>query len=122
MLDYLVNNYEKIYNFYEDWDGVEELISKLASHISVKDQITKLNELSIKVGNITNIVVSIKAANTSASSNLQWYRNHSSVINDWLSEIIPVMRDANPAPTVVANNLSIISMTVFSLIAYIMSQ
>lgn len=82
----------------------------------------QLNELSIKVGNITNIVASIKAANTSASSNLQWYQNHSSVINDWLREMIPVVRGENPAPTVVANNLSIISMTVFSLIAYIMSQ
>ncbi|XP_050580172.1 putative aminopeptidase-2 isoform X1 [Bombus affinis] len=121
MLDYLVNNYENIYNFYEDWDGVEELISKLASRISVEDQITKLNELSNKVGNITNIVASIKTANTSASSNLQWYRNHSSVINDWLHEMIHIMQDKNPATTVVANNLSIISMTVFSLIAYIMS-
>ena len=47
---------------------------------------------------------------------------HKSVINDWLREMIRVMQDKNPAPTVVANNLSIISMTVFSLIAYIMSQ
>lgn len=84
-------------------------------------QILQLNELSNKVGNITNIVASIKAANTSASSNLQWYRNHSSVINDWLHEMIHIMQDKNPATTVIANNLSIISMTVFSLIAYIMS-
>lgn len=121
MLDYIVNYYARLHDYYKDWNAVEALISKLASRLSMEEQIRKLNKLSDKEGEITNIAASINNGIISAKENLRWYRNYSITINSCLKKAIRIMEDKNPASTVVANNLSVALMTVFSLIVYIIS-
>ncbi|KAK9298338.1 hypothetical protein QLX08_008336 [Tetragonisca angustula] len=120
MLNYVVNYYDRLYEYYGNWNDVGALISKLASRLSNEQQIAELKKLSTKDG-IANIAASINNSIASAQENLLWYRNYSNTINSYLNETIRNIKDKNPASTVVANNLAVALMTVFSLIVYIIS-
>ncbi|KAF3426305.1 LOW QUALITY PROTEIN: hypothetical protein E2986_13349 [Frieseomelitta varia] len=121
MLDYIVINYDRLYKYYGNWNDVGALISKLASRFSKEQQIAQLKTLSTKEGGITNIAASINKGIASAQENLLWYQNYSDTINSCLNETIRNIEDKNPASTVVANNLAVALMTVFSLIVYIIN-
>ncbi|XP_017792513.1 PREDICTED: uncharacterized protein LOC108574433 [Habropoda laboriosa] len=105
MLKYILENYKKLYNFYGNWDGVEELVSKLAPHLSTADQINQLLQLQrVRDFNNTIVQLNIKSAIDTATENQNWYKKYSGTINNWVLS-------QNSGGKTIPNSLYIISTT-----------
>ncbi|CAK9796737.1 Aminopeptidase N [Anthophora quadrimaculata] len=115
ILDFISQNYTKLYDYYGNWDGFEDLISKLAPLLSTTDQISKLKELPVLMSNYSNVQFTIQSAVEFALNNQNWYEQHSKDINTWLVNY-------NAGGKTIANSLHIILMTVFSIIVYIFNH
>ncbi|XP_076764228.1 putative aminopeptidase-2 [Xylocopa sonorina] len=117
MLDFLINDYTKLHDYYGNWHDVKDLIHKLAARLSTRDQISKLNELNVKGDDQVNITMVIDEAVKSASKNIEWYEKYSDTINAWISNL-----DKSEGVTLVVNRLLVIPMTVFSITVYMFSR
>ncbi|XP_054001864.1 putative aminopeptidase-2 [Hylaeus anthracinus] len=115
MLDYLLQNYENVYAHYGEWNSVGQLFSKVASRISTPQQIEKLsNFIKTKGKNIISILSTLESSLKTAEDNYKWYQTHYNQIDTWLSWY--------NNGGIVFSSLGIVSMTIFSIIVYMLSQ
>lgn len=123
IIDFLINNYEMLHDYYDNWEGVQDLISKLAPKISTQNQLAKLKELNTKENvDVSIITSSIDSTIEIAVENMKWYEKYSEQINAWCNHTIRRMQpdDGNAATSIVPNNLAITFVTVFSLFGYLL--
>nr|XP_034185421.1 putative aminopeptidase-2 [Osmia lignaria] len=123
ILDFVMNDYEKLYEYYGNWDGVADLISKVASRVSTSSQILKLNTFAeTKVGNITNLLPAVQSAIKTAKKNEDWYLTNSPVINRLLKHAITAIHKHNSSAAVTIQPLLILFTTVCTIFVYILSN
>lgn len=82
----------------------------------------QLNELTTKEGDVASIAVSVNLAVEDATKNLVWFDKYSSKITKWLEETIRDSDSKGSGIAIVANSLSVISLTAFSVIVYMFMQ
>ncbi|XP_043263410.1 putative aminopeptidase-2 [Colletes gigas] len=122
MLDYLLENYEEVYKYYGEWESVGDLFLKVASRFSTKSEISKLqNFADTKKDSITSISSMLDRAIAAANKNYNWYNSNFDKINSWLTWY-QNSNSKSGTGRVVASAFSIISMTVLSIIVYIIGR
>ncbi|XP_076675141.1 uncharacterized protein LOC143372620 isoform X2 [Andrena cerasifolii] len=118
MLNFLLNDYLKVYEFYGEWESVGQLFSKVASHFSTKAHIEKFKEfMAAKKDSVSNIFSTLVSSLENAERHYRWYDKHSKNINAIFTEYTKVKSSGT-----IAHSLSMIAVTVLSIIVYMVSQ
>ncbi|XP_033335065.2 aminopeptidase N-like isoform X1 [Megalopta genalis] len=122
MLIFLVNEYKRLYEYYGEWNSVRNVFSKLASHISTQQQLKDLE----MIGNclkqyMPEISFELDKTVETARTNHNWYVVNANNIFKELNSTVS-MWDARLNAKINLNSFSIISVTIFTIITYVLSH
>ncbi|XP_043289822.1 uncharacterized protein [Venturia canescens] len=87
MLDFLTINYRDLWKYYGSWTNVASLFGSVAGKMSTEEQIQKL-ELFVNSSTpeLIDIKSSLQSAVSVAKRNFEWYENHKTSIQVWLTK------------------------------------
>lgn len=77
MLDYLINEYKQLHDYYGEWDSVGSLFSKLATRISTIEQLRKFEQfVNSDKKDLQEISSGLKKSYNTAKENFYWYEKN----------------------------------------------
>ncbi|XP_076229511.1 aminopeptidase N-like [Nomia melanderi] len=119
MLDFLIDNFEKVYKYYGEWDSVGTLFSKVVSRISTVQQLVKIKIfMQSRRESLKNISSKLNKAVASAEEKYDWYMMKEPTITSYLTS-----RQWNEEKNsgTIPNTFSVVSITIFTIFAYMLS-
>nr|XP_031848278.1 uncharacterized protein LOC116433857 [Nomia melanderi] len=119
MLDFLIDNFEKVYKYYGEWDSVGTLFSKVVSRISTVEQLNKIRKfIQSRQESLKNISSELNKALVSAEKKYVWYTKNERTITSYLTR-----RQWNEEKNsgTIPSTFSVVSVTIFTIFAYMLS-
>ncbi|XP_011705230.1 PREDICTED: aminopeptidase N-like [Wasmannia auropunctata] len=121
-LNFLTENIDTLYDYFQKWDDIANLFVNTAAHVSTEVEYGQAKYFVERHERRfpENLQVRLRSAVTTAESNLLWFKNNGYKIRQWIMSLNPEKQKPDSSTRI--ESFNIVLTTLIALVSYLLSR